>query len=89
MKRITIVLVVLIASVLAYAGGPSYVGQVKIFMKQAGHSQAKIDSVLILPTLPSGQYLYVSDDYLSAAVVTINEDGSGVADPLYKLESGK
>ena len=79
----------LLIATLLYAGGPSYTGQVRVFMKQAGHSEAKIDSVTSLPKLPAGKYLYVSEDFLSAAVVTIHQDGSGTADKMYDMTGAK
>ena len=86
MKRITITAIILIAAVLAYAGGPRYLGQVRVDMRLAGHSRDKVDSVMALPLLPTGKYLYVNEDYSSAAVVTIHENGSGTAEKLYPLE---
>ena len=83
-QSILAVAIILIVALITYAGGPSYIGQVRVFLKQEHrYSDAQIDSITSLPQLPAGKYLYVKEDFLAAAVVTIHKDGSGTAEPLY------
>ena len=88
--RITIILVLFLATMIARAGTPHYLGQVRVFLMQQGkYTKAEIDEILALPPVPVGKYLYVHESYLRAAVVTIGEDGRGVADILYNETEGK
>lgn len=71
------------------AGGPAYMGQVEVFMLQEKLPQPTIDSALALPTLPAGEFLVVSEDYLFAAVVTVHWQGTISVKVLYDKRSEK